>query len=92
MGSFAIAFLFELQREQDCRNEGQAESPGGTDDRELAFAGCTKVVTVKRPGMIPGLNCFKMSGPEGVRTPDLMTASHARSQLRHRPVRNNIQS
>jgi hypothetical protein len=25
------------------------------------------------------------SGPEGVRTPDLMTASHARSQLRHRP-------
>src|SRR5206468_8680328 len=26
------------------------------------------------------------NGPEGVRTPDLMTASHARSQLRHRPV------
>src|SRR5205823_9698906 len=27
-----------------------------------------------------------LDGPEGVRTPDLMTASHARSQLRHRPV------
>jgi hypothetical protein len=27
-----------------------------------------------------------LNGPEGVRTPDLMTASHARSQLRHRPV------
>jgi hypothetical protein len=25
--------------------------------------------------MIPGLNCFEMNGPEGVRTPDLMTAS-----------------
>jgi hypothetical protein len=27
----------------------------------------------------------RFGGPEGIRTPDLMTASHARSQLRHRP-------
>src|SRR5438105_800641 len=32
-----------------------------------------------------GLTSLESSGPGGVRTPDLMTASHARSQLRHRP-------
>src|SRR5262245_11790169 len=31
------------------------------------------------------ITVLESSGPEGVRTPDLMTASHARSQLRHRP-------
>ena len=32
----------------------------------------------------------KIGGPGGVRTLDLMTASHARSQLRHRPTRQLI--
>ena len=33
-----------------------------------------------------GLNIKDLiGGPGEVRTPDLMTASHARSQLRHRP-------
>jgi hypothetical protein len=31
-------------------------------------------------------------GPGGVRTLDLMTASHARSQLRHRPAVSNIRA
>ena len=31
------------------------------------------------------LRGFEVGGPGGVRTLDLMTASHARSQLRHRP-------
>ena len=29
---------------------------------------------------------LEVGGPGGVRTLDLMTASHARSQLRHRPI------
>ena len=34
-----------------------------------------------------GLNIKGLvGGPGEVRTPDLMTASHARSQLRHRPI------
>src|SRR5437762_7892840 len=36
-----------------------------------------------------GLNIRDLvGGPGGVRTLDLMTASHARSQLRHRPLEN----
>ena len=38
-----------------------------------------------------GLNIKDLvGGPGGVRTLDLMTASHARSQLRHRPKRSMI--
>ena len=32
----------------------------------------------------------KIGGPGGVRTLDLMTASHARSQLRHRPRQTSL--
>src|SRR5262245_194287 len=42
----------------------------------------------RRPPETVAFIFFRISGPEGVRTPDLMTASHARSQLRHRPPMN----
>ena len=33
------------------------------------------------------MNVFCSSGPEGIRTPGLLSAIEARSQLRYRPVR-----
>ena len=32
------------------------------------------------------VHCSLPSGPEGIRTPDLLSAIEARSQLRYRPV------
>ena len=36
--------------------------------------------------MGPGIYLSERCGPEGIRTPDLLSAIEARSQLRYRPV------
>jgi len=34
----------------------------------------------EKAGLEPGLKCFRIYGPEGVRTPDLMTASSIKTR------------
>jgi hypothetical protein len=44
----------------------------------------------KSPSTLDGLFCisgWEFGGPAGIRTPDLLNAIEARSQLRHRPTR-----
>ena len=51
----------------------------------------TPMLPAKERAPLPGPYRFHfIDGPEGVRTPDLLTASQARSQLRHRPGQNLI--
>jgi hypothetical protein len=62
-----------------------------TDDRVKEFHDAPPVATLCE-GRLPGVSLAgrtgtakKDGGPEGIRTPDLVNAIHARSQLRHWP-------
>jgi hypothetical protein len=55
---------------------------GHASDRADRVAGTTKPALLS---VCPGQSGFRMSGAEGIRTPDLLIANETRYQLRHSP-------
>src|SRR5579863_1439666 len=80
-----ISWQSQINSGLSCGQTTTFQAQGSKDDAKSSPANLI-INQIFRTGTSAGKNWnFGIGGPGGVRTLDLMTASHARSQLRHRP-------